>query len=41
MAAAVLNSPRAVQVSLYVVRNFFGLRVAALLHHDLTKQLAH
>jgi phage regulator Rha-like protein len=40
MAATVLNSPRAVQVSLYVVRAFVRLREAAVLHQDLAKQLA-
>jgi ORF6N domain len=40
MAAMVLNSPRAVQVSLYVVRAFVRLREAAGVHQDLAKQLA-
>jgi phage regulator Rha-like protein len=40
MAATVLNSPRAVQVSLYVVRAFVRLREAALQHKDLAQQLA-
>jgi phage regulator Rha-like protein len=40
MAATVLNSPRAVQVSLYVVRAFVRLREAAVVHQDLSKQLA-
>jgi phage regulator Rha-like protein len=40
MAATVLNSPRAVQVSLYVVRAFVRLREAAVVHQDLAKQLA-
>lgn len=40
MAAMVLNSPRAVQVSLYVVRAFVRLREAAAGHQDLAKQLA-
>jgi ORF6N domain len=40
MAAMVLNSPRAVQVSLYVVRTFVRLREAALQHKDLAQQLA-
>ena len=39
MAAMVLNSPRAVQVSLYVVRAFVRLRNAAVQHQDLAKQL--
>ena len=39
MAAMVLNSPRAVQVSLYVVRAFIRLRNAAVQHQDLAKQL--
>jgi phage regulator Rha-like protein len=40
MAATVLNSPRAVQVSLYVVRAFVRLREGASVHQDLAKQLA-
>jgi ORF6N domain len=40
MAAMILNSPRAVQVSLYVVRAFVQLREAATVHKDLAKQLA-
>ena len=39
MAAMVLTSPRAVQVSLYVVRAFVRLRNAAVQHQDLAKQL--
>ena len=39
MAAMVLNSPRAVQVSLYVVRAFVRLRNTAAQHQDLAKQL--
>ncbi len=40
MAAMVLNSPRAVQVALYVVRAFVRLREAALQHKDLAQQLS-
>ena len=40
MAAMVLNSPRAVEVSVYVVRAFVRLREAALQHKDLAQQLA-
>lgn len=40
MAAMVLNSPRAVQVSLYVVRAFVRLREAAVQNKDLAQQLA-
>ena len=40
MAAMVLNSPRAVEVSVYVVRAFVRLRQAATLHEDLAKRLA-
>jgi ORF6N domain len=40
MAAMILNSPRAVQVSLYVVRAFVRLREASAVHQDLAKQLA-
>jgi hypothetical protein len=39
MAAMVLNSPRAVDVSMYVVRAFVRLREAALLHKDLAARL--
>jgi hypothetical protein len=40
MATMVLNSPRAVQVSLYLVRAFVRLREAAVQHKDLAQQLA-
>ena len=40
MAAMVLNTPRAVEVSVYVVRAFVRLRQAATLHEDLSKRLA-
>ncbi len=40
MAAMVLKSPRAVEVSVYVVRAFVRLREAASLHVDLAKRLA-
>jgi phage regulator Rha-like protein len=40
MAATVLGSPRAVQVSLYVVRAFVRLREAAAQHKDLAQQLS-
>jgi hypothetical protein len=40
MAAMVLASPRAVQVSVYVVRAFVRLREAALQHKDLAKRLS-
>jgi ORF6N domain len=39
MAAMVLNSPRAVEVSVYVVRAFVRLREAAMLHKDLAERL--
>lgn len=39
MAAMVLASPRAVQVSVYVVRAFVRLREAALKHKDLATRL--
>lgn len=39
MAATVLNSPRAVQVSVYVVRAFVRLREAAMQHKDLAERL--
>ena len=40
MAATVLNSSRAVEVSLYVVRAFVRLREAIAQHRDLAKRLA-
>ena len=39
MAASVLNSPRAIEVSMYVVRAFVRLRELALTHQDLAKRL--
>jgi hypothetical protein len=39
MAASILNSPRAVQVSVYVVRAFVRLRELAITHGDLAKRL--
>lgn len=39
MAATVLSSPRAVEVSVYVVRAFVQLRELALSHRDLAKRL--
>lgn len=39
MAATILNSPRAVEVSIYVVRAFVQLRELALSHRDLAKRL--
>jgi hypothetical protein len=40
MAATILNSPRAVEVSVYVVRAFVQLRELAATHGDLTKRLS-
>ncbi|MES3001262.1 MAG: ORF6N domain-containing protein [Pseudomonadota bacterium] len=40
MAAMILNSPRAVEVSVFVVRAFVRLREAAVLHKDLAERLA-
>ena len=40
MAASVLNSPRAVEVSVYVVRAFVKLRQLALGHKELAAKLA-
>lgn len=40
MAASVLNSPRAVEMSVYVVRAFVRLRGLARTHSELAKQLA-
>ncbi len=39
MAAMVLNSPRAIEVSVYVVRAFVQIRQAAALHADVDKRL--
>lgn len=39
MAATILNSPRAVEVSLYVVRAFVRLREMAASHGDMAKRL--
>ncbi len=39
MAASVLNTTRAVEVSLYVVRAFVQLREALATHKDLTRRL--
>ena len=40
MAAMVLGSPHAVEVSVYVVRAFVRLREAAVLHKDLAERLS-
>lgn len=40
MAASVLNSPRAVEMSVYVVRAFVRLRDVARTHSEVAKQLA-
>jgi hypothetical protein len=40
MAATILNSPRAVEVSVYVVRAFVQLRELATTHGDLAKRLS-
>ena len=39
MAATILNSPRAVEVSVYVVRAFVRLRELAATHGELAKRL--
>lgn len=39
MAASVLNTPRAVGVSIYVVRTFVRLREMVISHEDLAKKL--
>jgi hypothetical protein len=39
MAATILNSPRAVEVAVYVVRAFVRLRELATSHQDLAKRL--
>ena len=40
MAATVLSSPRAIEVSVYVVRAFVRMRELAVTHGDLAKRLA-
>lgn len=40
MAASVLNSPRAVEMSVFVVRAFIKLRTLALQYKELTRKLA-
>ncbi len=40
MAATILNSPRAIEVSVYVVRAFVRMRELAATHGDLAKRLA-
>lgn len=40
MAAAILNSPRAEQMSVYVVRAFVKLRESLLVHTELARELA-
>lgn len=40
MAATILSSPRAIEVSVYVVRAFVRLRELAATHGDLAKRLA-
>jgi hypothetical protein len=40
MAASVLNSPRAIEVSVYIVRAFVKLRVAIAEHKELSRRMA-
>jgi len=40
MAANILNSPRAVEMSIYVIRAFVKLRAELARHHDLAGRLA-
>jgi len=40
MAASVLNSPRAVQVSVFIVRAFVGLRCAIAEHREVARKIA-
>jgi len=40
MAASVLNSPKAVEMSVYVVRAFIKLRTLALQYKELTEKLS-
>jgi hypothetical protein len=39
MLASILNSPRAVQASIFVVRAFVALREAMITHQDLAQRL--
>ena len=39
MAASILNSPRAIEVSVYVVRAFVQMREALVAHKDIGKRL--
>lgn len=39
MAATVLNSPRAVEISIYVVRAFVRMRELTIAHSDLARRL--
>ena len=41
MAASVLNSPRAVEVSVFIVRAFVKLRQTLAENKDLARKLAH
>lgn len=40
MAASVLNTPRAIEVSVFVIRAFVKLREWALAHKEITRKLA-
>ena len=40
MAASVLNSPRAIEISVYVVRAFVKLREMVSAHRELAQKLA-
>lgn len=40
MLASILNSPKAIQVNIYIVRAFVFIRQYALTHKDLTEKLA-
>lgn len=40
MAASVLNSQKAIEVSVYVVRAFIAMRAMLAQHHELAKKLA-
>jgi conjugal transfer/entry exclusion protein len=39
MAASILNSPRAIQMSVYVVRAFIRFRKSLATHKELAKEL--
>jgi hypothetical protein len=41
MAASVLNSPRGVEISVFVVRAFVQLRQSIVEHREIARKIAH